>query len=146
MMHILLKHQGSARQSSWRDPDGKHIRQRTREAAAGMLRELLQDVYTRNGGLDRAERFAQLAGEVSDCGSARDGGGGDLGELEAGAMDEAFEEAVFGLPVWALTCKGMAWPVPLHRTSPVLRMESRRITRLKRTRSASAHTQAHQGF
>jgi parvulin-like peptidyl-prolyl isomerase/chemotaxis protein histidine kinase CheA len=103
MMHILLKHQGSARQSSWRDPDGKHIRQRTREAAAGMLRELLQDVYTRNGGLDRAERFAQLAGEVSDCGSARDGGGGDLGELEAGEMDEAFEEAVFELPVWGLS-------------------------------------------
>ena len=40
---------------------------------------------------------------MSDCGSARDGGGGDIGQLHAGDMDEAFEEAVFGLPVWGLS-------------------------------------------
>ena len=30
--HLLIKHQGSRRLASWRDPDGKEIRQRTKEA------------------------------------------------------------------------------------------------------------------
>ena len=100
MLHILLKHQGSARQASWRDPDGALIMQRTQAAAEQSLNNLLDELYTVPGD-QRAEHFAGLAGKVSDCGSAREGG--NLGVLCVGDMDEDFEEAALGLPVWGLS-------------------------------------------
>jgi NIMA-interacting peptidyl-prolyl cis-trans isomerase 1 len=39
--HTLIKYDGSARQASWRDPEGAVIRARTREMAASTLNELL---------------------------------------------------------------------------------------------------------
>ncbi len=89
--HILVKYDGSARQASWRDPEGSVIRNRTREMAAQTLDELLVELHAL-GGAERALRFAELAREVSDCGTAREGG--DLGVLQAGEMMEEFEEAV----------------------------------------------------
>ena len=100
MLHVLIKHQGSARQASWQDPEGTLISERTPEAAETTLHGLLGQVQSYPGA-KRADRFAALAGEVSDCGSAREGG--DLGVLHAGDMDEEFESAVLGLPVWGLS-------------------------------------------
>ena len=89
--HILIKYDGSARQASLRDPEGAVIRTRTREMAAQTLDGLLVQLRQLEGP-QRAARFAELAQEVSDCGTAREGG--DLGELQAGEMMEEFEEAV----------------------------------------------------
>eukprot|EP01044_Picomonas_judraskeda_P020367 COSAG03_NODE_4508_length_1528_cov_1.657103_2_plen_131_part_01 len=89
VLHLLVKHEASARPASWRDPDGHRIRQRTADAAHDILAKMLEGLREQNG-RERAELMGQLAGEVSDCGSARDGGGGDIGQLHAGDMDEAF--------------------------------------------------------
>ena len=91
---------GSTRQASWRDPEGAVIRTRTREMAAQTLDDLLVQLRQLEGP-QRAARFAELAQEVSDCGTAREGG--DLGELQAGEMMEEFEEAVAHLPPWTLS-------------------------------------------
>ena len=94
--HILIKYDGSARQASWRDPEGAVIRTRTREMAAQTLDDLLVQLRQLEGP-QCAARFAELAQEVSDCGTAREGG--DLGELQAGEMMEEFEEAVNSVAV-----------------------------------------------
>ena len=91
---------GSTRQASWRDPEGAVIRTRTREMAAQTLDDLLVQLRQLEGP-QCAARFAELAQEVSDCGTAREGG--DLGELQAGEMMEEFEEAVAHLPLWTLS-------------------------------------------
>jgi NIMA-interacting peptidyl-prolyl cis-trans isomerase 1 len=100
MLHILVKHQGSARQSSWRDPAGGYISQRTESTAEAGLRKLLEEVQLVTGE-DRAKLFSELAGALSDCGSAREGG--DLGELQLGDTDDEVEDAVLHLPVWGLS-------------------------------------------
>ena len=89
--HILVKYDGSARQASWRDPEGTTIRARTREMAAKTLSDIRAQLQALEG-WQRAERFAVLARETSDCGTAREGG--DLGVLQAGEMMQEFEEAV----------------------------------------------------
>eukprot|EP00455_Lapot_gusevi_P056730 TRINITY_DN9506_c0_g1_i1.p2 TRINITY_DN9506_c0_g1~~TRINITY_DN9506_c0_g1_i1.p2 ORF type:complete len:135 (-),score=31.99 TRINITY_DN9506_c0_g1_i1:132-488(-) len=88
--HLLIKHSGSRRPASWKDPNGNEIRNRSKEKAISILTAL------RNQILNGAD-FAQLASQHSDCGSARDGG--DLGFFGRGAMMASFEEAAFGLPV-----------------------------------------------
>ena len=98
--HILIKYDGSARQASWRDPEGTVITARTREMAASTLNELLTELQQLEG-QPRAKRFAELARDLSDCGTAREGG--DLGGLQAGEMMEEFEEAVAKLPPWTLS-------------------------------------------
>jgi len=99
--HILIKYDGSARQASWRDPEGAVIRARTREMAASTLNELLTELQQLEGQQPRAKRFAELARDLSDCGTAREGG--DLGELQAGEMMEEFEEAVNSVAVGELS-------------------------------------------
>ena len=98
--HILIKYDGSARQASWRDPEGTVITARTREMAASTLNELLTELQQLEG-QPRAKRFAELARDLSDCGTAREGG--DLGELQAGEMMEEFEEAVNSVAVGDLS-------------------------------------------
>ena len=55
----------------------------------------LQDIYTSivQGGKD----FGQVAQEVSECGSFKNGG--DLGEFTFEMMHKEFSEVAFGLPV-----------------------------------------------
>ena len=81
--HLLVKHQGSRRPASWRDPDGTYIPKKTKEAA---LDELLayRDQIEKN-----VVSFADLAAKVSDCSSAKHGG--DLGFFGRGKMQKAFE-------------------------------------------------------
>eukprot|EP00850_Spirogloea_muscicola_P003314 SM000013S26483 [mRNA] locus=s13:646284:646806:- [translate_table: standard] len=90
--HILLKHQGSRRPASWRDPDGRRIARTTRDDAAARLRRLRDEI---TAGPDGA--FARVAADESDCSSAKNGG--DLGWFRPGQMQRPFEEATYALKV-----------------------------------------------
>lgn len=70
--HLLIKHSGSRRPASWKDPDGKIIRQTSKEAAIDKLLQLRGDIVNGNAS------FEDLARQYSDCSSAKYGG--DLGE------------------------------------------------------------------
>lgn len=71
--HILIKHQGSRRMSSWKDPEGRVISATTRDAAASQLKAIRDDIVSGNA------KFSEVASSVSDCSSAKRGG--DLGNL-----------------------------------------------------------------
>ncbi|KAF8641127.1 hypothetical protein AX17_000769 [Amanita inopinata Kibby_2008] len=85
--HLLVKHRGSRRPSSWKEANIT----RSKEDAIGILREYQARI---NGS---AEIFAQLAQQHSDCSSHTNGG--DLGWFGRGQMQKPFEEAVYGLEV-----------------------------------------------
>ena len=69
--HILIKHQGSRRKASWKDPDGRVISNTTRESALSQLKEIGDDII-----LGKIT-FEDAASRFSDCSSAKRGG--DLG-------------------------------------------------------------------
>lgn len=85
--HILVKHAGSRRPSSWRTPT---ITRSAAEAVATLTaaRERL---------VSGEVPFATLASELSDCSSAR--AGGNLGPFGRGQMQAPFEAATFALAV-----------------------------------------------
>ncbi|KAG6399793.1 hypothetical protein SASPL_141278 [Salvia splendens] len=99
--HILIKHQGSRRKSSWKDPDGILISATTRDQAASQLQDLRRDILAGDAS------FKELATKHSHCSSAKRGG--DLGPFRflslpyrsfgRGQMQKPFEEATFGLKV-----------------------------------------------
>uniref|UniRef100_A0A0C9RFT8 Peptidyl-prolyl cis-trans isomerase n=1 Tax=Wollemia nobilis TaxID=56998 RepID=A0A0C9RFT8_9CONI len=89
--HLLIKHQGSRRPESWRDPDGTRIKSTTKEAAVAQLTALREEIVS-----GRAS-FGDLAGQYSDCSSAKRRG--DLGSFTRGKMQKPFEEATFALKV-----------------------------------------------
>jgi NIMA-interacting peptidyl-prolyl cis-trans isomerase 1 len=70
--HILIKHEGSRRRASWRDPEGVAISATTRDDAADLARALRDQIVS--GG----SKFEDIAAENSDCNSAKRGG--DLGQ------------------------------------------------------------------
>ena len=93
--HILLKHQGSRRLSSWRDPDGEQIKQRSEAEASRLLAGWKRAI-------ERGEKeMVQLARDHSDCDTAEQGG--DLGWFAAGYMQQEFEEATLALEVGELS-------------------------------------------
>jgi len=99
--HILVKHEGSRRKASWKDPEGAVIQTRTRDDAAQILegyRATLSAIADPQALLDQ---FAQIASTESDCGSAQDGG--DLGYFSSGQMMPPFEEATAALAVGQLS-------------------------------------------
>ena len=69
--HLLVKHQGSRRPASWKDPDGKVIRKTSRDDAVAKLRDFKSQIESGQATL------ADLAKNDSDCSSAKRGG--DLG-------------------------------------------------------------------
>ena len=81
--HLLVKHQGSRRPASWRDPDGAIITKRSKAAALDELEAYREQIES------GAVTFADLAAKVSDCSSAKHGG--DLGFFGPGKMQKAFE-------------------------------------------------------
>ena len=81
--HLLVKHQGSRRPASWRDPDGQYIPKKTKEAARDELLAYREQIAS------GVVTFADLAAKVSDCSSAKHGG--DLGFFGPGKMQKAFE-------------------------------------------------------
>nr|GLL26270.1 peptidyl-prolyl cis-trans isomerase Pin1-like isoform X3 [Ipomoea trifida] len=66
--HILIKHQGSRRKASWKDPEGDAICKRTKEDAVAQLKSLREDLIS--GKAD----FKDVASRYSDCSSAKRGG------------------------------------------------------------------------
>ncbi|KAF3539956.1 hypothetical protein F2Q69_00019467 [Brassica cretica] len=85
--HILIKHQGSRRKASWKDPEGKIIMTTTREAAVEQLKSIREDIVSGKA------TFEDVAARVSDCSSAKRGG--DLGQMQL----KPFEEATYALKV-----------------------------------------------
>ena len=84
--HVLVKHAGSRRPSSFREP----VVTRSKEEALAML-----DGFAAR--LAAGESFADLAAAESHCSSAKRGG--DLGPFGRGKMQRPFEEAAFALAV-----------------------------------------------
>ncbi|KAK9112994.1 hypothetical protein Scep_020513 [Stephania cephalantha] len=114
--HILIKHQGSRRKASWKDPEGRIISNTTKESAVSQLKAFRDQIV--NGDA----KFEDIASRYSDCSSAKRGG--DLVEIEVlslangvsrvasagralplggpfgrGQMQKPFEEAAFALKV-----------------------------------------------
>ncbi|KAF5958755.1 hypothetical protein HYC85_005980 [Camellia sinensis] len=89
--HILIKHQGSRRKASWKDPEGRIITNTTREAAVSQLKSLRDDIVSGKS------KFDDVASRFSDCSSAKRGG--DLGQFGKGQMQKPFEEATYALKV-----------------------------------------------
>ncbi|KAK2461526.1 hypothetical protein APHAL10511_005989 [Amanita phalloides] len=85
--HILVKHKGSRRPSSWKEANIT----RSKEEAIDILRGYEEEI---NGSLDK---LAELAEVHSDCSSHAQRG--DLGEFGRGQMQKAFEDVAFGLKV-----------------------------------------------
>lgn len=71
--HILIKHEGSRRKASWKDPEGRIIKNTTREAAVSQLKALRDDIVSGKA------TFEDVASRFSDCSSAKRGG--DLGQF-----------------------------------------------------------------
>lgn len=75
--HLLIKHSGSRRPASWKDPEGKEITKRSKEAAKQILLALREAIASGQ------QDFAEAARHESDCSSASRGG--DLGTHALGA-------------------------------------------------------------
>lgn len=71
--HILIKHEGSRRKASWKDPEGHVIKSTTRESAVAQLKALRDDIVSGKA------NFEDVASRFSDCSSAKRGG--DLGQF-----------------------------------------------------------------
>ncbi|KAK4778112.1 hypothetical protein SAY87_018299 [Trapa incisa] len=89
--HILIKHQGSRRKASWKDPEGRVIMNTTRESAVSQLQALREDIVSGKA------KFEDISARYSDCSSAKRGG--DLGPFGRGQMQKPFEETTFALKV-----------------------------------------------
>ena len=99
-LHILKKHAGSRRPSSWRVTE---ITQSKDESIAqinafrGQLEKVLDD-----SGYEAMEKlFRDIASVESDCGSAQREG--DLGPFGRGQMQKSFEDASFALGVQGMS-------------------------------------------
>ncbi|GKU99284.1 hypothetical protein SLEP1_g12152 [Rubroshorea leprosula] len=89
--HILIKHQGSRRKASWKDPEGRVISNTTKESAISQLKAVREDIVSGK------TKFEEVASRYSDCSSAKRGG--DLGPFGRGQMQKPFEEATYSLKV-----------------------------------------------
>lgn len=89
--HLLVKHKGSRRPSSWKE---KTIT-RTKEEAIEILKGFRAKIA------NKEVDFATLAQKESDCGSHESGG--DLGWFSEGDMQKPFEDAVKKLKVGELS-------------------------------------------
>mmetsp|Transcript_12629 Transcript_12629/g.34022 ORF Transcript_12629/g.34022 Transcript_12629/m.34022 type:complete len:205 (-) Transcript_12629:66-680(-) len=91
VLHLLKKHTGSRRPSSWREK----VIKRTLEEATYELKELRKKIAACDGKEKMRAEFERLARKESDCSSAKKGG--DLGKFGRGQMQPTFDEASFAL-------------------------------------------------
>uniref|UniRef100_A0A1A9UHS2 Peptidyl-prolyl cis-trans isomerase n=1 Tax=Glossina austeni TaxID=7395 RepID=A0A1A9UHS2_GLOAU len=89
--HLLVKHKGSRRPSSWREENIT----RSKEEARQILEDYRKQIENGDATLE------DLAQKYSDCSSAKRGG--DLGMFGRGQMQKPFEEAAFSLKVGQLS-------------------------------------------
>ncbi|XP_071551655.1 putative peptidyl-prolyl cis-trans isomerase dodo [Panulirus ornatus] len=89
--HLLVKHAGSRRPSSWR----QETITISKDEALALLEGYRKEITSGQSS------FAELASRVSDCSSAKRGG--DLGLFGRGAMQKPFEDAAFALKVGELS-------------------------------------------
>ncbi|KAJ3084609.1 Peptidyl-prolyl cis-trans isomerase NIMA-interacting protein 1 [Rhizoclosmatium hyalinum] len=89
--HLLVKHSGSRRPSSWREDKIT----RSVDEATAIIKGYREQIVS--GETD----LASLAKVYSDCSSARDGG--DLNFFGRGQMQKSFEDATYALEVGQLS-------------------------------------------
>ncbi|XP_033207805.1 putative peptidyl-prolyl cis-trans isomerase dodo [Belonocnema kinseyi] len=89
--HLLVKHSGSRRPSSWREENITRSKAEALELINSYREQLVSGKAT----------FSELASKYSDCSSAKRGG--DLGPFGRGAMQKPFEQAAFALKVGELS-------------------------------------------
>ncbi|WWC58743.1 uncharacterized protein I303_101287 [Kwoniella dejecticola CBS 10117] len=94
--HILAKHAGSRRPSSWRK-DNITI---SRDEAQKIIEQHINTLKSAAPS-DLPAEFAKIASTESDCSSAKKGG--DLGWFGRNQMQKPFEDATFGLEVGQLS-------------------------------------------
>ncbi|KZT62579.1 rotamase-domain-containing protein [Calocera cornea HHB12733] len=85
--HLLVKHSGSRRPASWKNPHITISEDEARHILEGYASEIGQD----------PTKFAELASKYSDDSSHERGG--DLGFFRRGQMQKAFEDATYQLKV-----------------------------------------------
>ncbi|CAI5723989.1 unnamed protein product [Peronospora effusa] len=102
-LHILVKHSGSRRPSSWRQETITRSKAVAETKAGGIRDKLLACVEANMEKPSEAlrELFEDIAKEESDCSSAKRGG--DLGPFTRGKMTPSFEKAAFGLKIGELS-------------------------------------------
>lgn len=99
-LHILKKHAGSRRPSSWRVTEITQSKEESIEQI-NAFRAQLEKVLDDSGYEAMEKLFRDIASVESDCGSAQRGG--DLGPFGRGQMQKAFEDASFALGVQGLS-------------------------------------------
>jgi len=98
VLHILKKHRGSRRPSSWRSSKITI----SKETACAELEELLKILHESvSDPKELRATFGELARTESDCNTAKRGG--DVGYFGRKKMQPAFEKASFGLEVGDLS-------------------------------------------
>jgi len=99
-LHILRKHRGSRRPSSWRQP----VITCSQEEASTFLMGLRQELAPLGGPQgwgSLRKRFKEVARAHSDCNSAKSGG--DLGSFTRDKMQKPFSDVAFALEVGELS-------------------------------------------
>eukprot|EP00026_Physarum_polycephalum_P015711 Phypoly_transcript_16456.p1 GENE.Phypoly_transcript_16456~~Phypoly_transcript_16456.p1 ORF type:complete len:113 (-),score=23.61 Phypoly_transcript_16456:450-788(-) len=89
--HILVKHKGSRRPSSWKEENITRSKEEAIKILTGYREQITSGKAT----------FSDIAQRESDCSSHSQGG--NLGPFGRGEMQKPFEDAAFGLKVGELS-------------------------------------------
>lgn len=98
--HILKKHSGSRRPSSWRVQNITQSKDTSIQQITE-IKQILESELASKGYDAMHALFIEIAKKESDCSSAAKGG--DLGSFGRGQMQRPFEEASFSLPIGKLS-------------------------------------------